>query len=81
MFLSETTENGVINNAVVYKFYMRMCKKLGIVLCREAMRGPHSFRRNGITKVTNNSGGDLILASLLFGNSPSTAKRNYYTRL
>ena len=52
MFLSETTENGVINNAVVYKFYMRMCKKLGIELCHEAMRGPHSFRCNGITKVT-----------------------------
>lgn len=43
--------------------------------------GPHSFRRNGITKVTNNSGGDLILASQLFGNSPKTAKSNYYTGL
>lgn len=30
---------------------------------------------------SNNSGGDLILASQLFGNSPKTAKSNYYTGL
>ncbi|MBQ7522872.1 MAG: site-specific integrase [Clostridia bacterium] len=81
LFPSQTTENGVINNYAVYHFYSRMCKKLGIRLSREKVRGPHSFRRNGITKVTNNSGGDLILASQLFGNSPETAKKNYYVGL
>ena len=30
---------------------------------------------------SKNSGGDLILASQLFGNSPKTAKSNYYTGL
>ncbi len=79
LFPSNDTESGVINNRVVYRFYSRMCDKLGIKISREAMKGPHSFRRNGITHVANNSGGDLLLASQLFGNSPETAKRNYYT--
>nr|MCR5177970.1 tyrosine-type recombinase/integrase [Lachnospiraceae bacterium] len=79
LFPSDDTESGVINNRVVYRFYSRMCDKLGIKISREAMKGPHSFRRNGITRVANNSGGDLLLASRLFGNSPETAMRNYYT--
>ena len=81
LFPSDTSENGVINNNVVYRFYSRMCRNPGIKVSIERVRGPHSFRRNGITKVTNNSGGDLILASQLFGNSPETAKSNYYTGL
>ncbi len=81
LFPSENTENGVITNNVVYQFYARMCKRLGIRISRENIRGPHSFRRNGITKVANNTGGDLLLASQLFGNSPETARQNYYTGL
>ena len=79
LFPSEVTETGIINNNVVYKFYSRVCEKLGIAISREAMRGPHSFRRNGITRVTNNTGGDFVLAAQMFGNSPETAKKHYYT--
>lgn len=43
------------------------------------MKGTHSFRRNAITDVVNASGGNIILASNLFGNSPEVAKKNYYT--
>ena len=72
-------DNGVISNNIVYNYYHRVCKKLGIVLCREEMKGTHSFRRNAITDVVNASGGNVILASSLFGNSPEVAKKNYYT--
>ena len=42
-------------------------------------KGTHSFRRNAITDVVNASGGNIILASKLFGNSPEVAKKNYFT--
>jgi len=73
------TENGVITNNVVYRFYRRICDKLGIKISREETKGTHSFRRNAITDVVNASGGNLILAAALFGNSPEVAKRHYYT--
>ena len=56
-----------------------LCKKLGIKISREEIKGTHSFRRNAITDVVNESGGNLILAAELFGNSPEIAKKNYYT--
>ena len=72
-------ENGIITNNTVYNFYRRMCKKLGIEISREVIKGTHSFRRNAITDVVNAAGGNIIMASQLFGNSPEVAKRNYYT--
>lgn len=72
-------ENGIITNNTVYNFYRRMCKKLGIEINREIIKGTHSFRRNAITDVVNATGGNIILASELFGNSPEVAKRNYFT--
>ena len=42
-------------------------------------KGTHSFRRNAITDVVNASGGNIILASKLFGNSPEVEKKNYFT--
>ncbi len=72
-------DNGVISNYAVYNYYHRICKKLGIKLCREEIKGTHSFRRNAITDVVNASGGNLVLASEIFGNSPMVAKKNYYT--
>lgn len=72
-------DNGVISNNIVYNYYHRVCKKLNIKLSREEMKGTHSFRRNAITDVVNASGGNVILASSLFGNSPEVAKKNYYT--
>ena len=56
-----------------------MYRKLGIALSHEAHKGPHSFRRNAITDVVNASGGNLVLAAKLFGNSPAVACKNYYT--
>ena len=44
----------------------------------EVIKGTHSFRRNAITDVVNAAGGNIIMASQLFGNSPEVAKRNYY---
>ena len=73
------SSNGVITNNMVYRFYSRICNKLGIIICREEIKGTHSFRRNAVTDVVNNSGGNLILAAELFGNSPEVAKKNYYT--
>lgn len=68
-----------INNSVTYKFYARMCRKLGIEISHKAFKGPHSFRRNGITKVANSPGGNIMIASTLYGNSVQAAARNYYT--
>ena len=59
--------------------YGRMCRNLGIEISREYTKEPHSFRRNGITRVCNASGGNMYLASQLFGNSPQSASRHYYT--
>ncbi len=71
--------NGVITNNTVYNFYRRMCKKLDIEVNQDFKKGTHSFRRNAITDVINSSGGNVILASKLFGNSPEVAKKNYFT--
>lgn len=75
------TETGVITNNVVYNFYRRMCASLGIEVSKELTRGPHAFRRNAVTKVVEKSGGNIIMASQLFGNTPEVAKKNYYTGL
>lgn len=77
LFPADST-TGVITNNTVYEFYRRMCKKLGIAICRDEMKGPHSFRRNAITKVTNSKDGNIVLASILYGNSPAVAVKNYY---
>lgn len=79
LFPDANTENGCITNNVVYLFYRRLCKKLGIKICREITKGTHAFRRTRITEVANKSGGNLLLASQLFGNSPEVAKKHYYT--
>ena len=67
-----------INNNVVYKQYSRMCKRLGIKISREMIKGPHSFRRNGITNICNN-GGSMEMAASLYGNSPLSISKHYYT--
>ncbi|MBQ6733747.1 MAG: site-specific integrase [Lachnospiraceae bacterium] len=75
------SQTGVITNNTVYNFYRRMCKKLDIPISRDLIRGPHGFRRNAITDVVERSGGNIIMAAQLFGNSPEVAKKNYYTGL
>lgn len=71
--------NGVITNNTIYDFYRRTCKKLNIEVNSDFRKGTHSFRRNAITDVINSSGGNVVLASKLFGNSPEVAKKNYFT--
>lgn len=73
------SDNGVITNNTIYNFYRRMCTKLGIEVNKDFKKGTHSFRRNAITDTINSSGGNIILASTLFGNSPEVAKKNYFT--
>ena len=79
LFPDRNTELGVINNNTVYRLYSRICRKLGIRISREETKGTHSFRRNAITDVVNSTGGNVILASKLFGNSPAVACNRYYT--
>lgn len=74
-------ECGCITVKSIYSFYYRMCKNLGIATSKDFIKGTHAFRRTRITEVTNKSGGNIILASQLFGNSPQVAKRHYYTGL
>lgn len=74
------TEIGCINNNVVGDYYSRICNKLRIKRSRDFIKGPHSFRRNAITSTVNN-GGDIFMASQLFGNTPNVAEQNYYTGL
>lgn len=73
------TETGVITNNTVYQFYRRGCHKLNIPISKECIKGTHSFRRNAITKAVNNSNGNILLASKLYGNTPEVAENNYYT--
>ena len=79
LFPDKNTDLGVINNNTVYRLYSRICKKLGIKISRAEIKGTHSFRRNAITDVVNSTGGNVVLASKLFGNSPEVACKNYYT--
>lgn len=67
-----------ITNNMVYKLYSRMCKYLGIQISRDCIKGPHSFRRNGITTVCN-AGGSIEMAATLYGNSPLSITKHYYT--
>ena len=73
------TETGVITNRAVYFVYQGICNNLGITISRDSVKGPHSFRRNAITDVVNETNGNIIMASELFGNSPEVAKQNYFT--
>ena len=74
----DNTPNGCINNNVVYGFYARICNDQNIPRSREFIKGPHSFRRNAITNTINN-GGNSLIASKLYGNTPNVAEDNYYT--
>ncbi len=73
------TDMGCITNNTIYNYFRRICTKEKIKISKEKIRGTHAFRRNCISKVINNSGGNLVLASELFGNSPEVARKYYYT--
>ncbi|MBQ7507150.1 MAG: hypothetical protein IJT05_07470 [Lachnospiraceae bacterium] len=71
------TPTGVITNNVVYNFYRRMCKSLGIPISRDAKKGTHSLRRNAITDALSASNGDIEATAQLFGNSPQVIRKYY----
>lgn len=73
------TKNGVITNNTVYELYRRICKKLGIPISRDFIKGTHSFRRNAITDVINATNGNIVLAAEMFGNSPAVINKHYLT--
>ncbi len=75
------SNTGVITNKTVYNFYRRVLKKLDIKVDPEIIKGPHSFRRNAITDFVNETNGNIVLASQIFGNSPQVARKNYLTTL
>lgn len=74
------SENGCITNDTVYQFFRRMCQRQDIPITRECVRGTHALRRNAITDVVNNSGGNVVMAAQMFGNSPETIRKHYYTQ-
>lgn len=74
------SENGCITNDTVYQFFRRMCQRLDIPITKECVRGTHALRRNAITDVVNHSGGNVVMAAQMFGNSPETIRKHYYTQ-
>ena len=79
LFPADNTANGVITNRAVYYVYQRICEKLDIKISADTVKGPHSFRRNAVDDIVNETNGNIIMASALIGNSPQVAKKNYFT--
>lgn len=73
------TENGCITCKAVEDYHRRLCKKLNIQISSDFRRGPHAFRRTRISDVVNATGGNVVLAAQMYGNSPETIRKNYYT--
>ena len=61
-------------------YHRKLCDKLNIPMSNDYRRGPHAFRRTRITDVVNATGGNVVLAALMYGNSPETIRKNYYTQ-
>lgn len=74
------TPNGCITCQAVMGYHRKLCDKLGIPMSNEYRRGPHAFRRTRITDIVNATGGNVYLAALMYGNSPETIRKNYYTQ-
>ncbi|SDB15432.1 tyrosine-type recombinase/integrase [Eubacterium oxidoreducens] len=79
LFPDDRQEMEVITNETVYKLYSRICKKCGIKISKDLIKGTHSFRRNAVTRLLNESGGNTLLASSQFGHSAVVAMKHYYT--
>ena len=73
------TETGCLSCDAIEAYHQRSCGKLNIPISMEFKRGPHAFRRTRITEVVNNTGGNVVLAAQMYGNSPETIRKNYYT--
>ncbi len=73
-------EVGCISIYSVYNYYRRICKKVGIQIQADIIRGPHAFRRNAAERISN-AGGDAEMAARLLGNTPKVLRTNYYDGL
>ncbi len=73
-------ENGCISINSVYNYYRRICRRTGIPIQADIIRGPHAFRRNAAERLSNAGGNAEIVAKLL-GNTPTVLKNNYYDGL
>ena len=63
----------------MYYCNSQILKELDIEDKGDYTTGIHSYRRNVITTIINNTNGDVVLASTICGNSPQTALSHYYT--
>ena len=77
LFPADTPE-GCIRNQRIYHCYKQACKKLGIILCKNSIKGTHSFRRNKITDIINSNKIGSMETAWAFGNSTKTIEKNYY---
>ena len=64
----------------VEDYHRRLCKKLGILVTNDFRRGTHAFRRTRISDIVNETGGNVVLAAQMYGNSPETIRKHYYTQ-
>ena len=69
-------ESSCLNLHSVYNFYYRLCTKLGITICRDEIKGTHSFRRNFAERID-----DPEMSSKLLGNDERVLKSNYFDGL
>ncbi len=79
LFPDNSTDTVVISGYALYNYYRRTCKKLGIHLSKNCLKGTHSFRRNATTDIINLSHGNAELEARLIGHSPEVARKHYYT--
>lgn len=80
LFPSNSTKSGIITNRQIYNLYYNICKKLGIKVSKDCIKGVHSFRRNACTDILNASNGNMALENYLLGHSAEVAKKHYYTK-
>lgn len=76
LFPSNRQKDGAIGVNTVPAYLERLCKNLGIPVCKDAIRGTHAFRRNVAKSI-----GDSEMASKVLGNTVVVLKANYYDGL
>ena len=80
LFPDEQQELGCITPYVTYRAHVKICKKLGIPIDRNVMRGTHAFRRNHQTSFLE-EGGSIELAAKVYGNSPNAIDNHYRLKM
>lgn len=73
------TKYGCMSIKAVEDLHARECRKLKIEISPNFRKGPHAFRRTRITAAIDYSNGDAVLVAEMFGNSPETIQKYYFT--